>query len=137
MTEHTPATSTNEAFEQYLAAVNPDFEHECREAESCPHSAGLYFMVMKDPTDPDPNGYISRYHLHRIDAGRAVQAVVDFVDNLFQQNRGDAPPMVAHTKGRDLLRHAVESCPPPPAVSEELVAFMDENTEAWKGLTGE
>lgn len=134
MTDLNPETS-EESFARYIEKVNPP--HECTGDGECPYDAGLYFMVIKDDSDPDPNAYLSRYHHHKIDAGRAVQSVVDFIDMIFQANRGDAPAMVAHTRGRDLLRHAVESCPPPPSVSEELVSFMDENIEAWRGLTGE
>lgn len=128
--------SAEKAFAQYLESVQP--QHDCDHNAECPHDAGLYFMVMRDPADPtDNNAYLSRYHLHKMDASRTIQAVIDFVDTVFQNNRGDAPAMVAHTRGRDLLRHAVETVPPPVSVSQELVSFMDEHLDAWKGLTGE
>lgn len=132
-----PKESNEEGFDRYLEHVNPDHECNATVGDECPYLSGMYFMVVKDPNDPAENSYLSRYHTHKMDPGRLIQAVVDFVDVMFQNNRGDAPAMVAHTRGRDLLRHAVESVPPPPQVSEELVSFMEENLEAWRGLTGE
>lgn len=129
MTEQNPY----EIFREHLP-----MDHECL-GEDCPYPEGMHMLVIKDPAHPDEdNAYISNFFVHGIDPGRLVSACIDFVDNAFQQNKpDDVPAMIAFTRGRDLIRAALEQLPPPPNVAAEVASFTDEHLSAWKGILGE
>ncbi len=109
--------------------------HDCSADEDCSYPAGMYLLVMQDPDQPDEDqAFLTNIYLHRVSAAQLVGAAVQLVDQSMQDNRGDDMAMIAHTRGRDLLRAAVEQMPPPPAVSEEITHFAEEHLSAWKGL---
>lgn len=115
----------------FADTIPPD--HECP-GEDCPYPPGMYLLVIKDPSNDDPNSFLSSHYAHGITPAQLIQALVDFVDTTYQKARGEMPAMIAHAKGRDLLRAAVETQPPPPAVSEEIAHFAESNFNAWKDL---
>lgn len=114
--------------------IDPD--HECPGDDTCAYPPGMYMLVLKDHRDDDPKSFLQNFYVHLIQPGQLVASLVDFVDNTYQDNRGTDPAMIAHAKGRDMLRAAVEQIPPPPAVSEELAAFTESHLDEWRGLLG-
>jgi hypothetical protein len=120
--------------EFFRQQIDPD--HECPGDDTCVYPPGLYMLVLKNPSDNDPKAFIHNFYVHLVQPGQFVGALVDFLDHTYQDNRGDDPAMIAHAKGRDMLRAAVEQIAPPPAVSEELAAFTESHLDHWRGLLG-
>lgn len=127
MTNDTPPLALfAETIDPYHACIGPD----------CSYPPGMYLLVMQDASQPDdPSAYLTSVYVHNVHPNNIVQSVVNFVDQTFQENRGDdEPAMIAHARARDLLRAAVETMPPPPVVSQEISDFAEDNLSAWKGL---
>lgn len=114
-----------------------DPNHECPGDGTCPIPSGLYLLIAKDPEKPDDeSAYITNMYVHQISAGQLVASMVNMLDRTVLDNRGDEPAMIAFTRGRDLLRSAVEQIAPPPEVSAEFNDFAMDNLDDWKGLIG-
>jgi hypothetical protein len=123
----------NTAFQRFEETIPPG--HDCP-GDECIYPPGLYALVVKDPDAPDdPTAFQSTLYIHRVTPGHLAAALVVFMDSAFLDNRAeDVPAMIAHSRGRDLLRAAVEQTPPPPVVAQELFEFVEATTEDWKGL---
>jgi len=105
--------------------------HECDNPEECPYPAGFFFCAVKDPDDPSPGAYLQLSGVHKIEPTMIVTAFISFLDQTFQANRGDMPPIVAFARARELVRQYADQLPPPGEVSAEVARFT---TEDWEGI---
>lgn len=122
----------NEGVEGALAIFQENVpEHDCPRDESCAAGDGFY-LTYSSPKDVHPG--VVAMGVHHMDTPQIVTVLVNFLDSVAQGDYGpEVPPMARWARGRELMKRALETTPPPGEVGmdgESLLRLLFEGPQS-------
>lgn len=122
----------NEGVEGALAIFHENVpEHDCPKDDSCEAGDGFY-LTYSSPRDVQP-GTVAM-GVHHMDTGDIAKVLVNFLDSVAQGDYDETvPPMARWARGRELMKRALETTPPPGQVAldgESLLRLLFEGPQS-------